>query len=116
MAPLDTVTIPRADYERLLSAAEELEDIREAREVLHKLEAGEEELIPSEYVNRLIDGENPLRVFRDLRGMTQKALSEASGVNRVYIADIEAGRKPGSAQALKALAEALAVTVDDLIP
>ena len=79
------------------------------------LASGEEELIPAEFVKRMIGGENPVRVFRDLRGMTQVALSEASGVNRVYIAEIEAGKKPGSAQTLKALASALGVTVDDLI-
>lgn len=108
----DMVTIPREEYEALLAAREDLEDI--AAYDRAKAEGGES--IPDEYVGRILDGESPVRVFRDLRGMTQKALSEASGVNRVYIADIEAGRKPGSAQALKALAEALAVTVDDLIP
>jgi mRNA interferase RelE/StbE len=35
--------------------------------------------------------------------------------NRVQIADIEAGRKSGSVATLHKLAEALAVTVDDLI-
>lgn len=115
MAPLDTVTIPRDEYERLVAAAEDLADIRAAREILRKIEAGEEELIPAEFVKRIVAGEHPVRVFRDLRGMTQAALSEASGVNRVYIAEIEAGKKPGSAQTLKALAEALSVQIDDLI-
>ncbi len=43
------------------------------------------------------------------------ALAKASGVNRVQIADIEAGRGKGSVETLRKLAEALRVTIDDLI-
>lgn len=109
------VTIPREEYDRLLEAAEALADLEAYDRVKAALASGEEEMIPAEYVNRILDGESPVRVFRDLRGMTQKALSEASGVNRVYIAEIETGKKPGSVQTIKALAKALGVSVDDLI-
>ncbi|MBL3565799.1 helix-turn-helix transcriptional regulator, partial [Rhodovulum sulfidophilum] len=37
------------------------------------------------------------------------------GVNRVQIHEIETGKKNGSAQTLKKIADALGVTVDDLI-
>lgn len=78
------------------------------------LASGHEELVPAEYANRLIDGENPVRVYRDLRAMTQAALSDASGVNRVQIANIESGSKRGSIDTLRKLADALNVTLDDL--
>lgn len=107
----EMVTIPREEYDRLREAAEDLADLQAYDRA--KAEGGES--IPHEFVVRMIDGESPVRVFRDWRGMTQTALAKASGVNRVYIAEIEAGRKPGSAQALKALAGALEVAVDDLI-
>ena len=71
--------------------------------------------VPSAFANRLLNGEHPLRVSRDLRGLTQTALTDLSGVNRIQIAEIEAGRKSGSVATLHKLAEALAVTVDDLI-
>lgn len=64
--------------------------------------------------NRLLDGESPLRVWRDMRGLTQAALAEKAGVNRVTVAEIETGRKQGSVATLRALAAALAVTLDDL--
>ncbi len=112
---LDTVTIPRAEYDRLVEAAEELQDLQEAREILRRIETGEEEVIPAAYVNRILDGEHPLRVWRDLRGLTQAALAEASGVNRVYIAEIEGRKKPGSVKALRALATALRLDLDDLV-
>ncbi|WFE75308.1 helix-turn-helix transcriptional regulator [Roseinatronobacter sp. S2] len=76
--------------------------------------AGEEELIPVEYANRLLNGENVLRVYRDLHGMTQAALAEKAGVNRVTVAEIETGRKQGSVATLRALAGALGVSMDDL--
>lgn len=111
----EMVTIPKEEYDRLREAAEDLADLQAYDRATAALAAGEEESIPAEFANRLINGENPIRVYRDLRGMTQAALAEASGINRVYIAQIEAGKKPGSAQALKALAGAMDVSVDDLI-
>jgi hypothetical protein len=50
------------------------------------LTSGTDELIRAEFANRLIAGETPVRVYREFRGLTQMALSEASGVNRVQIA------------------------------
>ena len=78
------------------------------------LAAGEDELIPECCAKRLLDGESPLRVYRDLRSLTQAALAEKTGVNRVSIAEIETGRKQGSVSSLRALADALGVTIDDL--
>ncbi len=111
----EMITITRAEYERLREAAEDLADIESYNRIKGDLAAGREELIPSEFVNRMIDGENPVRVFREFRGMTQTALAVASGVNRVQIADIEAKRKTGSVQTLRKLAVALGVTIDDLV-
>lgn len=106
----ETITIPRAEFDRLVEAAEELEAIR-AVEAYH---ANPEEGVPHAFVVRLIDGENPVAVYRDWRGLSQSELARRSGVNRTQIADIEAGRKTGSVATLKKLAEALGVTIDDL--
>lgn len=111
----ETVTIPKDEYARLLAAAEDLADLQAYDRATAALAAGEDEAIPAEFANRLIDGESAIRVYRDLRGMTQAALAYVSGINRVYIAQIEAGKKPGSAHALKAPAGVLGVAVDDLI-
>lgn len=56
-----------------------------------------------------------MRVYRALRGLTQSTLSARASVNRVQIADIESGRKSGSIETLRKLADALRVTIDDLI-
>ena len=54
-------------------------------------------------------------MWREHRGLTQSGLARASGVHRVVVADIEAGRKGGSVRSLKALAAALGVGIDDLV-
>lgn len=105
------VTIERAEYERLKSVEEELADII----AFDKAIGDGGESIPAEHVKRLIDGESPLRVYRDLRGLTQAQLSERSGVSRVQIAEIEAQRRSGSVETVRKLAEALSIAVDDLI-
>jgi DNA-binding XRE family transcriptional regulator len=110
----DMVTIPRSEYARLLAAAEDLADLQAYDRAKALLAAGEEELIPADYSNRLIDGDHPLRVYRDLRGLTQAALAAKAGVNRVTVAEIETGRKQGSVTTLRVLAAALDVTLDDL--
>lgn len=110
----EMVTISRAEYDRLLEAEEHLAAIAGYNRAKAHLAAGHDELIPSEYANRLIAGESALRVFRDLRKLTQTALAELSTVNRVQIADIEAGRKSGSVQTLRKLAASLGVSLDDL--
>ena len=80
-----------------------------------RIASGEEELIPADVVDRLLDGETPLRVWREFRKLTQADLAYSSGVNRVRIADIEAGRNSGSVHTLRKLAAALGVSIDDLI-
>ncbi|MDB5540123.1 MAG: transcriptional regulator, family [Devosia sp.] len=110
----EMVTIPKAEYERLLAAAEDLADIAAYDRAKAALAAGHDQLIPAEFANRLIAGESPVRVYREFRGLTQLALSEASGVNRVQIANIESGSKQGSVDTLKKLAGALGVSLDDL--
>jgi DNA-binding XRE family transcriptional regulator len=110
----EMVTIPREEYDRLRAAAEDLADLQAYDRTNAALAAGEDELIPSDYANRLLNGESPLRVYRDLRGMTQAALAEKAGVGRVLVAEIETGRKQGSVATLRALAQAIGVTLDDL--
>jgi DNA-binding XRE family transcriptional regulator len=109
------VTITREEYDRLVSLAEDARDLRILADVDTRLAAGDSELLPAEMVDRMIDGEAPLRVWREHRGLSQSELARRAGVHRVTIADIEAGRAGGSVPVFKSLADALGVTVDDLI-
>ena len=111
----ETVTIPRAEYDRLRQAAEDLGDLLAYDRAIAALAAGEDELIPAAFADRLMNGESPLRVYRELRTLSQAELARVSGVNRVQIIDIEAGRKTGSVETLRKLALALRVGLDDLV-
>ena len=111
----ETVTIPKAEYERLRALEEDFTDAQSALAIQAKIASGEEELIPAAVVDRLLAGEAPLRVWREYRHYTQVGLARASGVNRVQIVEIEAGRSTGSVHTLGKLANTLAVDVDDLV-
>ncbi len=110
----ETITIPRAEYDRLRAAAETLEDAAAFEAAMTALARGEEEMIPAAYANRIIDGESPVRVWRELRGLSGAELARRSGVNPVQLHDIESGRKTGSVATLRKLAEALGVALDDV--
>ena len=105
--------IPWHEYERLIN---EDADARVSDEELYdraKAEGGES--FPVEVVDRLLAGENPIRVFRTYRGMTQNQLAAAVGIHAMYLSQIETGKRTGSIKMLAALAKALHVGMDDLI-
>ena len=110
----EMVTIPKDKYLRLKAIEEDTADLNSAADVLAQIKAGSEELIPSAVVDRLLTGYAPLTVWREHRGLSQAELARRSGVNRIQIIDIEAGRKTGSAATLKKLAAALQVDMGDL--
>ena len=58
---------------------------------------------------------NPVRVWREYRGLTQRELAEKAGLAQAYIAQIETGRRKGTVDVYKRLAEALRVDIDDLV-
>ncbi len=111
----EMITIPLDQYKRMQAAVDDLAALQAYDRAMAELEAGREELIPAEFARRMIAGESPVRVWRSLRGLTQSDLARTSGVNRVQIADIEAGRKNGSLETVRRLAAALGVAIDDLV-
>lgn len=106
--------LPLEDYERLVASAEDAKDLRAADEVLRNLATGEDELIPSAFVDRLLAGENPIRVWRDLRGMSAKHLAAKAGISQSYISQLENGERDGTFNTMKRIAGVLGVTLDDL--
>jgi DNA-binding XRE family transcriptional regulator len=112
----DTVTLSRADYEAMVQALEDAADLAAIRDVSARVAAGQEEYVPGAVIERLAAGEHPVRVWREHRGMTGRALAEAAHIPASYLCDIEAGRKPGSFQAMAAIAAALRLDMEDLKP
>ncbi len=108
------VTLNRTDYEALLRRIEDLEDTREIQAA--EARGLTPDALPAALVDRLLAGEHPVRIWRKHRDLTLAQLGEQSGVGESYISEIETGKKPGSVQALRALAGALRVGLDDLVP
>ena len=84
-------------------------------ELYDRAKSRNEESFPIDVVDRLLAGENAVKVHRTYRGLTQKQLAEAAGINAVYLSQIEGGRRTGSARTLAAIAEALNINVGSLI-
>ena len=105
--------VPYEDYQRLVTLAEEAGDVRAYDEALGRAQAGEER-VPARLAHRLVEGENPIRAWREHRGLTQAQLAEQAGVGQSYVAMLEAGERKGSVTRLRALARALGVELDDL--
>ncbi len=112
----DTVTLRRADYERLLEALEDAEDIAALEAAAAREEAAHADYLSAELVSRLLAREHPVRIWREHRGLSQEELAGKAGVARSYLAEIEGRKKPGSLDANRKLASALGLTVDDLLP
>jgi DNA-binding Xre family transcriptional regulator len=74
-----------------------------------------QEAVPIEVVDRLVAGESPLKVWREYRGLSQRALAERTGLNFAYLSQIETGTRKGPVRTMKKLAEALGLEPDDLI-
>ena len=59
-------------------------------------------------------GESKIRVWREYRGLTVKALAEAAGVTPAYLSQIETGAREGTIETLETLSAAPRVTIDDI--
>jgi len=108
--------LPYEEYLQLLEQTELLEDIRDFDTISAAIEHGDEELIPAKVVYAILDGENPIKVWREYRGLTQQQLANAAGISKPYLSQIETGKRKGTTEILSAIAKALEVSLDDVVP
>lgn len=111
----ELVVLPRGDYERLLAAAEDRSDISASLNALRDIADGVAEAVPHAVVVRLIAGENPVRVWREHRGLTIVALAAAADLSQPFVSQIETGKREPTVRTLVALARVLGVDLDDLV-
>lgn len=103
--------LPYDDYENLLQRLEDLEDAQ----ALKEYRANPGESFPAEIADRLLEGENPVRVFRDYRGLSQRALAEKVNVTVAHVSQIESGKRECSVKLLRALSRTLEVDMELLL-
>lgn len=107
--------LPYDMYLHLVEEAEMLQDVRDYDAAKAALELGEEELIPGEVVFALLDGDNPIKVWRNYRGLTQAELAQKAGISVPYLSQIETQKRTGTTEVLLAIAKALNVTLEDVV-
>jgi DNA-binding XRE family transcriptional regulator len=114
----DLAVLPKRDYERLvaLAASEDVGTARIVRRAREALAAGREIVLPKSAVDRLATGENPIRVLRESRDMTQSELVASVGITQGYLSDLEAGKRKGPVALHQKIARALGVPIDLLLP
>ena len=105
--------LPYAEYEALVEAAEMLADIRTYDEAKVRLADGEE-TVPAEVTFAILDGANPIAVWRRHRNLSQQQLAVEAGISKAYLSQLEAGKRSGTTAVLARLARALQVDLDAL--
>lgn len=107
--------LPKAEFLRLAELAEDLDDVAAAIRAEKRAAEGQE-YVPFELVERLVAGEAPLLVWREYRGLSQQGLGDKVGLSKMTISGLEAGKRDTSSKNWRALAQALGVDIDNILP
>lgn len=103
----DLVVLTAADYEDLLTLAEEGSDLVAAQMAFQRISAGEGTM-PAEVLAMILDDElTPLAAWRRFRGLSQAELAKRANVSQVCVSRIETGARAGSPKTMAKLADAL---------
>lgn len=111
----EVAILPRAEYERLKALEHEAEeDAGTARLIARarKEIAGGDPLLPKEVVERLANGDNPIRVLRQFREWSQIELAAAIGIAQNYLSELETGKRKGPLALHQKVSKALGVPLD----
>ena len=114
----EVAILPRKDYELLAAKASEFDEDAGTARIVARAKKGASSgspLLPKDVVDRLANGENPVCVLREWRGETQMYLSLKTDLSQGYISDIENGRRVGTVEALRLIANVLNVPLDLLV-
>lgn len=108
--------VPYETYLQLVEKAEMLQDVQDYDSAKAALERGDDELIPSEVVYAILDGENPIKVWREYRGLSQQEVAEGAGISIPYLSQLETNKRKGSLNVLSAIAKILNVSLESIVP
>lgn len=108
--------VPYETYLELVEKAEMLQDVQDYDSAKAALERGDDELVPSEVVYAILDGENPIKVWREYRRMSQQEVAETAGISIPYLSQLETNKRKGSLNVLSAIAKALNVSLEVIVP
>lgn len=108
--------LPYETYLQLVEKAEMLQDIQDYDNAKAAIARGDDELIPSEVVYAILDGENAIKVWREYRGLSQQEIAESAGISVPYLSQLETNKRRGSVEVLSAIAKVLEVSLENIVP
>ena len=108
--------VPYEAYLQLVEKAEMAQDVQDFDSARAALERGEDELVPSEVVYAIMDGENPIKVWREYRGLSQPETADKANISVPYLSQLETNKRKGSLGVLSAIAKVLKVSLDSIVP
>ena len=73
-----------------------------------------EETLTEAEMDELLAAKTSLAFWRRKRGLTQAQLAKITGIAQGFLSEIEAGHKTGAVDALRRIASALGVSLDDI--
>jgi DNA-binding Xre family transcriptional regulator len=102
------------------SIAREMEALEDQLDVallkLARMEQANDESVPGDIVRRLVEGGHPLTIWREHRGLTRESLAGLARTPVELLAEIENGKEDVPLRTMSAIAHALRVDLDDLVP
>lgn len=108
--------VPYETYLQLVEKAEMLQDVQDYDSAKAALERGDDELVPSEVVYAILDGENAIKVWREYRGLSQQETAEKAGISIPYLSQLETNKRKGSLDVLRTIAKVLRVSLENIVP
>jgi DNA-binding XRE family transcriptional regulator len=106
-----------ADGNSSAREAEELQDqLDTAWLKLARVEQANEETVPFDVVRRLSEGDAPVTVWREHRGLSRDELATAADIPTALLDAVEGGKDDVPLRKMHAIACALRVDLDDLVP
>ena len=111
----EMAVLPRAEYDALVEAAglDDTEaEVALFKERMAELEEGTVKKLPAEVSAAMLQGESLLAALRKSKKMTQLYVSFKTNIGQGYLSDLESGRRKGSEEVLKLLAEYYEIPVE----
>ncbi len=71
--------------------------------------------LPADVVDRLLQGENAIKVIREWKRLTQDELAQVAKLSKNFISMLETGRRPLTSKTAQQLAVVLEVNMDVLM-
>jgi DNA-binding XRE family transcriptional regulator len=104
------VILPFKEYKQLISSLEDFKDVQEIKEHSEK----QSETFPVDIVLALSKGKNPIKVYREYRGLSQVSLAKKVRISKQYISQLESGERDGTTRVLKSISKVLDIDLEDI--